>query len=183
MKDKSCLRLPAVIAAVLLTITLFGGISFSAELKIGTVNLAAVTENSTRVKNAMEEIKKIQMESAPKLAMLSGEIKKIEDELKAGEASLSKVDKEKLENDINAKRQEIQQEQQGARVKAAFRQKSTGNVIRTQLKEIIEKLAKEGSYTIIMNSETVLYSAGVPDLTEQVTKALDAMPALENAPK
>ncbi|MBI5251877.1 MAG: OmpH family outer membrane protein [Desulfomonile tiedjei] len=183
MKDQRCLGTAIIFALVVLGTTIFVGAGFAADLKIAKINLAAVTENSTRVKNAMEEIKKIQMESAPKLTVLSGDIKKIEEELKAGEASLSKENKEKLENEINTKKQEIQQEQQSVRVKVAFKQKSVSNVIRTQLKETLEKLAKDGGYSVIMNSDVILYSDGVPDVTEQVTKALDAMPAMENVPK
>ena len=184
MKDQRCLWLVMAFAiAALGMTTIFPQEGFSAELKIAKVNLQAVTETSTRVKNAMEEMKKIQMESVPKLTVIGNEIKKLEERLKAGETSLSKEDKEKLENELNAKKQEIQQEQQSAKVKLAFKQKSFSNVMRTQLNEVIDKLAKEGGYSIIMNSDTLLYSNGIPDLTEQITKTLDAMPAVENVPK
>jgi outer membrane protein len=183
MKHQRCLALALAFALVLAGMTLFPTSGISAELKIGKVNLQAVTENSVRVKNAMEEIRKIQMESVPKLTVLGNDMKKIEEQLKAGEAKLSKEEKEKLEKEIDAKREEMQQEQQSAKMKVAFKQKSFSNVIRTQLQEVIEKLAKEGGFSIIVNNETLLYSDGVPDVTEQVTKALDAMPAMENPPK
>ncbi len=67
--------------------------------------------------------------------------------------------------------------------KMGFKQQSVSNVIKTQLQEVLQKVAKEGGYSVIMSSEVLLYSDGVPDLTEQVTKALDAMPATEVAPK
>lgn len=183
MKGQPCLRLTLITVLTLLGVMLFAVAGTCAELKIAKVNLAAVSEHSTRIKNAMEDIRKVQMEVGPKIAALAGDIKKIEEQLKTGGASLSKEEKEKLENELNTKKQEIQQEQQGAKVKMSFKQQSISNVIKTQLQEVLQKEAKEGGYSVILNSDSVLYSDGVTDLTEKVTKALDAMPATEVAPK
>lgn len=181
MRIRTVLMLLSITAGVLGMMLLTS--NAFAEMKIAKVNLSAVSENSTRIKAAMEDMKKVQLESAPKLTVLSNEIKKLEDQLQAGEATLPKEEKDKLENEIQTKRQEMQQEQQSIRVKLAFKQKSLGNVVRTQLNEILEKIAKEEKYNAILSSDVVLYSDGVPDLTEKVTKALDAMPALEITPK
>lgn len=62
-----------------------------------------------------------------------------------------------------------------------FTQRSVQNVIGLQIRAILEKISKEDGLTAVLAHQAVLYSADVADLTERVTKELDAMPAPESA--
>jgi Skp family chaperone for outer membrane proteins len=158
----------------------FAGYACAAEVKLAKVNLEGLYADSARIKAAIEDIKKTQAEAEVKIANLKGEADKIEEKLRAEEDKLKKEDKEKLAKELEAKNQGIEQEQQTARAKVIFKQRSVQNVIGTQIRSILEKIAKEDGLTAILANSAVLYSGQIVDLTERVTKELDAMPAAEN---
>ncbi len=157
------------------------GLAYSADAKFGRVNLEGVYSSSTRIKAVLDEMKKIQTEAEAKVAILKAEADKIEEKLGAEENKLKKEDKEKLAKELESKNQSIEQEQQTARAKVMFTQRSVQNVIGLQIRAILEKISKEDGLTAVLAHQAVLYSADVADLTERVTKELDAMPAPESA--
>jgi outer membrane protein len=155
------------------------GSSFAAEMKSARISLQDVFKNSTRVKGAEDDMRKIQVEAEAKIGPLRDAITKLHEQLNSGKDTLKPPDKEKLDTELKDKTQELQQEQQGMQVKLNIKQKTLQNVIIGQIREIINKLGKEEGYTVIFNSQNLLYSEGIPDITPKVTQQLDAMPAME----
>ena len=43
-----------------------------------------------------------------------------------------------------------------------------------KLEDVIQSVAKNGKYDLILPSNTILFASGQHDITDQVTKALDA---------
>ncbi len=158
----------------------FAGYVCAAEGKLAKLNLEALYANSDRIKTALEDIKKTQAEAEVKIASLKADVDKIEEKLRTEDDKLKKEDKDKLAKEMEEKNQSIEQEQQTARAKVIFKQRSVQNVIGTQIRSILEKIAKADGLTAILASHAVLYSGEIVDLTERVTKELDAMPATEN---
>jgi Skp family chaperone for outer membrane proteins len=81
---------------------------------------------------------------------------------------------------LQDKKQELQAEQQAAKIKTTFLQKSIQNAVKRQVNQAIEKIAKEEGVSAVFLSEMLLYSNGIVDLTDKVTKAIDSMPPLES---
>jgi Skp family chaperone for outer membrane proteins len=182
MKSRSYMTIIGFSLLGLISALLLSGPSLAADFKVGQISLPTLYKNSVRVKAAMEELKVMQMEAAPRMDALGEEIKKLEAELKKGKDALGEEQWKKLQADFKAKVEELQNERQNLRVKANFKQKSIQNVIKSQLEEAVAKIAKEEGLNVVFMKEALVYSEGLTDLTEKVTKALDAMPPLEKGP-
>jgi outer membrane protein len=147
--------------------------------KFAQINLTDVSSKSTKVKNAVEQLLKMQTAGSPKMESLTTEAKKLEADLEKGKDTLKQAEKEKLENDLTQKYQEMQSEQQSVRSKLAVQQQAIQTAIMNQIQQIIDKIAKDEGYSAVFLKETMIYSSGMPDLTEMVIKALDSAPALD----
>lgn len=147
---------------------------FASELKPAQMSFQTVIRNSAKVKVWVEEIRKIQTEGIAKVNMLTSELGKLEQEL--AKAQDKPEEKEKLDVEIKKKRDELRSEQEATKVKMSFKQQSMQSVIKGQVNEVVEKIAKEEGYTMVMSSEAIYYSKDVPDITDRVTKALDTLP-------
>jgi Skp family chaperone for outer membrane proteins len=152
------------------------GTSF-AEQKFGRVSFIDIQKDSKKAIAAMEEIQKIQLDSQNKLTALRNDLTRIEEQL--NKPDLPADQKAKLEKEIEEKGQEYQSEDQAVKVKSAIKQKSLQAALGQQIKTIIDKLAKDEGFTAIFRTELLVYSDGLIDVTEQITKALDAAPMLE----
>lgn len=151
----------------------------AADLKLAKVSLETVFNNSTRVKAAAEEIKKMQSEANAKLGAMRTQIMQLQERLKDEKSPLKKEEREKAENDLKLKTEEIANEQQALQAKLSFKERSIQNVFRTQIKSAVEKIAKEEGLTAVFSEQAMVFSGNLPDLAEKVTKAFDAMPAIE----
>ena len=146
-------------------------VSWAQAAKFAQINLTDVSSKSNKVKVAVEQLLKMET--------LTTEAKKLEADLEKGKDTLKPAEKEKLENDLTQKYQEMQSEQQAVRSKLAVQQQAIQTAIMNQIQQIIDKVAKDEGYSAVFLKETMIYSSGMPDLTEMVIKALDAAPALD----
>ncbi len=179
MKARSITKKFGMVSAALFMLIGMVGWSLAAEAKFGKISLAEVRKNSTKIKASLENLQKTQAEALTKINVLKQEIENLQEKLKLQSASLSKEEKEKTEADLKDKSQEMQTEQQAAKIKMTFQQKSIQNAIKAQINESIEKIAKEEAISAVFLSEMLLYSEGMVDLTDKVTKAIDAMPPID----
>jgi outer membrane protein len=155
----------------------------AADVKLAKVNLDQVLKNSTRAKAATEEIKKMQSDANAKLGAMRIQIKQLQDRLRDEKSPLKQEEQEKTQKDLKLKTEEFGNEQQSLQAKLTFKERSFWNVFRTQIKEAVEKVAKEEGLTAVLSEQAMVFSGNLPDLTEKVTKAFDAMPALEKQEK
>ncbi|HTY24145.1 MAG TPA: OmpH family outer membrane protein [Desulfomonilaceae bacterium] len=174
-----CLKI-ATCLALCFTLTIVLTVpSSAADLKLAKVNLEAVYGNSARVKAALDDMRKMQTESNARLAGMREQMTKIEEQLKDEKSPLKKEEREKLENELKGKVQALENEQQSLQAKLTFKQRSIQNIFGTQIKSAVEKVAKEEGLAAVLTQQALIYAGDLPDLTEKVTKELDAMPALE----
>lgn len=168
-----------VIVCFVLGAILTGAVQ-AADLKIAKVTLLDVYNKSVRIKNFTEEIQQLQIAHQAKETTLSGEIKKLRDQLQAGKGTLSKEQQDNLNLQIQAKDEELENERMTLRAEMSLRQQSLQNVVIPQIREVVAKIAKAEGYTLVITEQSVLYvSEAIPDITEKVAKALDEMPATE----
>jgi outer membrane protein len=169
-----------IFSTCLLLLIGIAGLSFAAEVKLGKMSLADVRKNSAKVKASLENLQNTQTEALAKINSLKQESEKLQEKLKSQKDSLKKEEREKLETELKDKKQELQEEQQTAKVKTTLLQKSIQNAVKGQINQAIEKIAKEEGVSAVFLSEMLLYSNGIVDLTDKVTKAIDSMPPLES---
>jgi outer membrane protein len=151
--------------------------AFASEFKPAQMSFQNVVKNSTKVKAWIEEIKRVQTEGVAKSNTLANELGKLEQHL--AKAQENAEEKEQVTAEIKKKREELQKEQETARVKVSFKQQSMQSVIRSQVQEVLAKIAKDNGYTMVISSEAIYYGKDVPDITDRVTQALDALPVPE----
>ncbi len=147
------------------------------EMKFARVSFMEIQRKSKKINAAFEELQKIQVDGQNKIAAVRGDIARLEAETQ--KAGVTDAQKAKLEADLNEKRQELQTEEQAVQVKLALKQKSIQSAVGTQIKAIIDKIAKDEGYAAIFRSELLLYAEGLPDLTGKISDALDAAGPLE----
>jgi outer membrane protein len=179
MKARHAVKTFGLLSTAVFLLVIIAGSSLAAEVKFGKVSLAQVRNNSSKIKTSLENLQKNQTEELSKINTLKREAEKLQEKLKSQSASLSKEEKEKTEAELKDKTQQLQTEEQAAKIKLTFQQKSIQNGVKTQINQAIEKLAKEEGLSAVFLSEMLLYSGGIVDLTDKVTKAIDAMPAIE----
>jgi len=153
--------------------------SLAADSKFGKMSLGDVRKNSAKVKAALESLQKMQIDALAKIGALKQEAEKLEEKLKSQGDTLNKEEKERLEAALKDKKEELQTEQQAAKIKTTFQQKSIQNAIKTQINQAIAKIAKEEGVSGVFLSEMLLYSEGMVDITDKVTKAVDALPSID----
>lgn len=152
-------------------------------VKLAQVSVDKIYKNSARVKAVLEDIKKIEGETAPRLTALKTEVEKIEERLSNAKETIKPEEREKLQQEYAAKRDEAQALQAALRAKLQLKQRSAENAVKADLKDIVDKIAKEEAFTAVFMHESLIYSGGVTDITDRVLKELDARPAVESAPK
>jgi Skp family chaperone for outer membrane proteins len=179
MKAREVIKAFGIFSAALLILIGIAGSSVAAEAKFGKISLAEVRKNSAKIKASLENLQKTQGDALAKIGALKQDTENLQEKLKSESASMSKEEKEKTEAELKDKSQELQTEQQGAKIKVTFQQKSIQNAIKAQINQAIEKIAKEEAISAVFLSEMLLYSQGIVDLTDKVTKAIDAMPAID----
>jgi outer membrane protein len=167
-----------LVAGFLVSLSLCA-LSNAAELKMAKINLQQVFKQSAKVRAIVEEIKKMQNDAGAKMNALVEDISKAEQKLKEGKDKLGKEDREKVEAELKKKRQELRSQQETEKIKISFKQKSAQNVVNSQLKEALEKIAQEGGYSVVLQNDAIVYSKDIPDLTDKVAKGVDALPLPE----
>jgi Skp family chaperone for outer membrane proteins len=150
-------------------------VAFGAELKFGRLNFAEIQTKSQKLTAAYSELQKMQAESQSKTTGLTGEVNKLEEQLSKAAAA----DRQKIEAALKEKQEELSNEEQELRVKLMMKQRSIQSAAALQLKEILDRIAKEEGFTAIFRTETLPYAEGLIDLTDRLAKELDAAPALE----
>jgi outer membrane protein len=177
MKAHNFFRTLAPAAISLFLVFLFSGLSAAAEVKFGKISYDVIQKKSAKIAAGINEIQKMQQETQVKMNSLATDMNKLEERLTKEDGSLSPQDKEKLGNELNEKKQELDTEQQAMRVKLAFKQKSLTNTISPLIHEIIGKIAKEEGLTVVFRSDSVVYAeSSVVDISDKVVKALDEAP-------
>lgn len=151
----------------------------SDDSRFAQVSLAHVYKSSAKVQAAINEMSKMQAEANPKINALSNETKKIQESLVKGKDKLTPEETEKLEKELGDKMETLKGEQQTLRNVVAARRKTLQDAIKSEIDNIIEKIAKQDGIVAIFMKESLVYSKSLPDITDRVTKALDSLPALD----
>lgn len=149
----------------------------AAGASIAVLNLRKVVASSESGKAAQQEMEQ-------KVKELQAKFKKDEDALVALQDEIEKKssvwsDDKKQEKGIEFQkmRRDLKAKQEDAQMELKKLEEQRLGPIRKSMEQVVEKLAKEKGYSVILPAEVVMYAADSVDITEEVTKAFNASSA------
>ena len=148
-----------------------------AEFKLGIINPQAVLQASVKGKEAIERLRTMQVSKQKRYEAMQKEIENLEKESMS--PALNAEARDKKAQDLVNKRTEIKRFAEDAQKDSMAAQQKEFEKIQTDLMPLIEKIAKENGYSLILDLTTagITYFEPGIDITEKVIKAYDAQSA------
>jgi len=152
-----------------------------AEFKLGIINPQAVLQTSAKGKEAIARLQALQSAKQKKFESMQNEIAALEKEVIS--PALNQEARDRKNQDLLNKRTEIKRFAEDAQKESMAAQQKEFEKIQTDLMPIIEKIAKDNGYAVILDLNTagVTYFDPAYDITEKVVAAYDVQSAA--APK
>lgn len=169
----------------LATSVFFGVNGFAQTTKIGHVNSAELLSMMPETKAADGELQKFGQSLESQLKTMGAEYQSKVEEYKSKEALMADPIKQSKEKEIMDLQQRIQEFQQSAQESIQKKKEELYAPILKKAEDAITEVAKEGSYTYILDSSlgVVLYKIDANDIGPMVKKKLGlplTSPATEN---
>ncbi len=162
---------PYILAMVsVAALTLFAGVA-RAELKIGFVDLAKLSENAPQIISAQGKIDAEFSSREKELVALQRKISKMEEELSTNGAVMSESERSSKERDILGKRRDLKRSQDEFRDDLNIRKNEILKQVNVEIGNVIEKFAKEEKYDLII-AQGVMYAGERVDITDLILKRL-----------
>jgi len=149
---------------------LFTGVA-RAELKIGFVDLAKLSENAPQIISAQGKIDAEFSSREKELVALQRKISKMEEELSTNGAVMSESERSGKEREILSKRRDLKRSQDEFRDDLNIRKNEILKQVNVEIGNVIEKFAKEEKYDLII-AQGVMYAGERVDITDQILKRL-----------
>lgn len=140
-------------------------------VKIGVVDMRAVMAHSQQAKSAMENLKKEFKVREDKIIATENSLKKKSEKLQKDAAVMSESEKVKLSKEITASQRDLQRLQTEFQEDAAPRQQEEMRKVVESINRVVERIAKEGKYDLIIYKEIAPFVSNKIDLTEKVIQA------------
>lgn len=160
-----------ILALIVLTTVAF------AEFKLGIINPQAVLQSSTKGKEAIERLKALQLAKQKKYDTLQKEIDALQKE--AMSPALNQEARDRKASELQNKQTDIKRFAEDAQKESMAAQQKEFEKIQADLMPIIEKIAKENGFSLILDLNTagVTYFEPAIDISDKVVKAYDALSA------
>ncbi|MGB5540241.1 MAG: OmpH family outer membrane protein [Gammaproteobacteria bacterium] len=151
---------------------LFTGIA-RAELKVGFVDLAKLSENAPQIISAQGKIDAEFSSREKELVALQRKIAKMEEELSNNGAVMSESERGGKEREILSKRRELKRSQDEFRDDLNIRKNEILKQVNIEIGNVIEALAKDEKYDLII-AQGVMFASDRVDITETILKKLSS---------
>jgi outer membrane protein len=174
MREKNVMKLLLTLSISVLLIVGLSVQSQAQGLKMADVSMTDISNKSQKIKLALDELRKFQSEPTAKMKALETEIRQLQENLEKGKASLKEEDKTKIEDQIRAKFQDYQLEQQNFKAQVLEQQKKINDTMMAEINNAVSKVAQQGGFSVVFLKESIIYSKDVPDITDKVISYLDA---------
>lgn len=162
--------------AVLVTISMIALALFTgaarAELKIGFVDLAKLSENAPQIISAQGKIDAEFSSREKELVALQRKIAKMEEDLATNASVMSDSERSGKEREILGKRRDLKRSQDEFRDDLNIRKNEILKQVNIEIGNVIEKLAKEEKYDLII-AQGVMFAGERVDITDQILKKLE----------
>ena len=142
-----------------------------AEMKVGFVDLAKLSESAPQIKAAQGKIDAEFSSREQELISLQRKMTKLEEQLSKDGAVMSDSERSKLERDILGKRRELKRSQDEFRDDLNIRKNEMLRQVNIEIGEIIENFAKTEKYDLIL-AQGVMFASDRVDITDMILKKL-----------
>ena len=142
-----------------------------AEMKIGFVDLAKLSESAPQIKAAQSRIDAEFSSREQDLISQQRALGKLEERLSKDGAVMSDSERSKLEREILSKRRELKRSQDEFRDDLNIRKNEMLRQVNIEIGEIIQNFAKTEKYDLIL-AQGVMYAGDRVDITDMVLKKL-----------
>lgn len=164
------------LGAISLLAALTIGSTTQAAPKIGTVDMQKALQTVAEGRKAKKNLEGVFNKKKKELQSEEAAIKKMHEEFQKQSLVMSEQARAKKQGEIQQRVIQFQQKTQASQIELQKQeQEMTGPIIQ-KLRGVIEMVAKENGYTIILekNENSVLFSEEKDDLTSKVIQAYDS---------
>ncbi|MDS4029602.1 MAG: OmpH family outer membrane protein [Candidatus Contendobacter sp.] len=153
-------------------LTLPASLAWAAEVKIGFVSIAKILNSAPQAETAS---KRLEQEFAPRKKGLDDALKglrKQEEKLAKDGAVMSESQRRNLENEIRNQARELKRTSDEFREDFNLRRNEELGKFQKQVLEVINGVAKEEGFDLVINDNATLYASPQVDVTDKVLKRL-----------
>jgi outer membrane protein len=144
----------------------------AAELKIGAVNVIKIVNQSPQAEQAN---KRLQKEFEPRqkaLQATENSLRSMQQKLEKDGPVMSESQRRNLERDLQTQGRDFQRASLELRDDFNIRRNEELGKLNQQILEVINNLAKEEGFDLILNEGGVIYASPAIDITDKVIKRL-----------
>ena len=145
----------------------------AADVKIGFVSIAKILNSAPQAEAAS---KRLEQEFAPRKKGLDDALKSLrkqEEKLAKDGAVMSESQRRNLENDVRNQARELKRTSDEFREDFNLRRNEELGKFQKQVLEVINSVAKEDGFDLVINDSATLYASSQVDVTDKVLQAPD----------
>lgn len=160
------------VVSIILYVLLLGGLAYSADLKIGYVDLQKALNESEGGKKAKNELEGVIKSKQVLIDEKGKDIERLKEELGKQSSVLSADALKSKQNELDRKMRDYQRYVQDAQDEVKKKEFELTKEILLELKGIVDDIGKNEKYLIILEKAegVVLYADTAIDITERVIK-------------
>jgi len=153
-----------------------GALPAQEPIKLGYVDMQKALNESKSGKKALGELQKLMEERKSGLQKQKESLEKRKDELDKQGLLLNEDTRKSRENEIRTLERDYSRTLSDLKEEFGRRESEFTDGIRKDLLKVIEKIGKEGGYTLVLEKQysAILYAPTTIDLTETLIKRYDA---------
>ena len=159
-----------LLAAIILALPL--SLAQAADLKIGFVSIAQILSSAPQAEAASKRLEK---EFAPRqkgLVEAQKALRRLEEKLSKDGAVMSDSQRRNLENDIRNQARELKRTSDEFREDFNLRRNEELGKFQKQVLDVINSIAKEDGFDLVINDSATLYASPQVDATDKVLQRL-----------
>ena len=164
-------QMMSVFGLILFAVSAVLPVSAIAEMKVGFVDLAKLSESAPQIKAAQGKIDAEFSSREQELIAMQRKAAKLEEQLSKDGAVMSDTERSKLERDILGKRRELKRSQDEFRDDLNIRKNEMLRQVNIEIGQIIENFAKTEKYDLIL-AQGVMFASDNVDITDRILKKL-----------
>jgi outer membrane protein len=164
------------LATVLCSLFAAGAVNAQEAIKLAYVDMQKALNESKSGKKALGELQKLMEERKSGLQKQKDALEKKKDELDKQGLLLNEETRKNRESEIRTLERDYSRTLSDIKEEFGRRESEFTDGIRKDLLKVIEKIGKEGGYTLVLEKQysAILYAPPTIDLTEMLIKRYDA---------
>lgn len=149
--------------------------AFAADLKIGYVDMQKAIQETSAGKQAKKDLEKEFNSKKAELQKKEGDLKKMDEDLRKKATALSDEVRNKKMQELQGEAMKFQREVGESQMNIQKKERELTQPILEKLQAALDKIGKEGGYTMILErgEQSVLWAKKDLDLTDAIVKEFE----------